>query len=316
MNTEILKQFSKYTFLAYKEDKVINNNTVYSDTEIKNLLNKYDIEFKKPLKRMLIEYYRLKFNPKIKMQGEILEQLGFKSCSYCYDETPINQNIETDFTNITVTSQDNKKGFNFNWKFILNHADYLNQLFSTYHEFSEDQLIKLKSKLFVGYINSIEFTGETLTSICFGLIFNKYIKWSKSLQELYYEKPMLVWAGDGTDEYSYEINFSKLPHSLREQAHDMRQIADSKIIRSLEYSEEKDAYEYMNSLLIENKNFYTEIIMSTDYSSQSILSIIENNQIEYITNQYFYNKVLHKIRNDISDFSVVEFYRRYDKKNN
>lgn len=85
-NTEILKRFSKCTFLAYKDSSIYNNNAQYSDSEVKKLLKKYDSEFKKPLKKMLIEYYRLKFNPEIKMEGEILEQLGFKPCGICYNE--------------------------------------------------------------------------------------------------------------------------------------------------------------------------------------------------------------------------------------
>lgn len=85
-NTEILKRFSKYTFLAYRDEPIDNNNTQYSDDEVKSLLKEYDKEFKRPLKRMLIEYYRLKFNPEIKMEGEILEQLGFRPCGSCYNE--------------------------------------------------------------------------------------------------------------------------------------------------------------------------------------------------------------------------------------
>ena len=42
-----------------------------------------DDTFKQPLKNLLIEYYRLKFNPDIKMDGKFLEALGFKECSCC-----------------------------------------------------------------------------------------------------------------------------------------------------------------------------------------------------------------------------------------
>jgi len=81
----ILKRFSKFTFLAYKSEKIENNGTGYSDSDVKDLLKKYDTEFKKPLKKMLIEYYRLKHNPEIRMEGDILEQLGFKPCAFCHD---------------------------------------------------------------------------------------------------------------------------------------------------------------------------------------------------------------------------------------
>ena len=84
-NKTILHKFSKFTSCAYKPDPIRNNDTQYSDTEIKELLRLYDNEFKKPLKRMLIEYYRLKHNPEIKMEGQILEKIGFKPCGHCYN---------------------------------------------------------------------------------------------------------------------------------------------------------------------------------------------------------------------------------------
>ena len=37
-----------------------------------------------PLKKALIEYYRIKFNPNIEMNGLILDQLGFKQCRNCH----------------------------------------------------------------------------------------------------------------------------------------------------------------------------------------------------------------------------------------
>ena len=85
-NKSILHKYSKFTYLAYKSDDIQNNNTIYSDDEIKELLRQYDEEFKKPLKRMLIEYYRLKYNPDINFDGFILEKLGFKECGHCHYE--------------------------------------------------------------------------------------------------------------------------------------------------------------------------------------------------------------------------------------
>ena len=82
-NKAILHRFSKHTFLAYREDVIQKNDTGYSDNDVKELLRHYDSTFKKPLTRMLIEYYRLKHNPDIKMEGNILERLGFRACGYC-----------------------------------------------------------------------------------------------------------------------------------------------------------------------------------------------------------------------------------------
>lgn len=84
-NKSILSRFSKYTFLAYKEDDIENNNTGYSDNEVKKFLREYDGLFKRPLKKLLREYYRNQYNPELNFQSELLLTLNFKPCSNCYD---------------------------------------------------------------------------------------------------------------------------------------------------------------------------------------------------------------------------------------
>ncbi len=82
-NTTILKRFSKYTHIAYINDHIKNNYTGYKDEEIKSFLKDYYEQFKKPLKSLLIEYFRLKLNPELKFEGYLLEQLNFKPCRMC-----------------------------------------------------------------------------------------------------------------------------------------------------------------------------------------------------------------------------------------
>lgn len=62
------------TYLTNSKGKISGNNTGYSDQDIKNLL---------------VEYYRLKLNPEIKMQGYLLENLGFAQCRHCSKERTI-----------------------------------------------------------------------------------------------------------------------------------------------------------------------------------------------------------------------------------
>jgi len=85
-NKTILKQFSKYSFLANQDKIIQNNNTGYSDNVVKGLLKEYNDLFKKPLKKMLVEYYKLKYNPSIELKGYLLNQLGFKPCKTCYNK--------------------------------------------------------------------------------------------------------------------------------------------------------------------------------------------------------------------------------------
>jgi hypothetical protein len=82
--TAVLKKYSRATFLAYRPGRLENNDTGYSDKEIKEILMEYDERFKRPLSVLLIEYYKVSFNPDLELNGFLLESLGFKRCSYCH----------------------------------------------------------------------------------------------------------------------------------------------------------------------------------------------------------------------------------------
>ena len=84
---QIIRQYKKYTYLAYTNKNLVNNKTGISDDAIKRFLKQYDIHFKKPLKELLIEYYKVKFNPKLNFEGELLDKLGFKRCAICYNSS-------------------------------------------------------------------------------------------------------------------------------------------------------------------------------------------------------------------------------------
>lgn len=80
---EIIRKFQKITFLAYTDYEIKNNETRFSDKNIKLFLKQYDTHFKKPVKELLKQYYKVKYNPELKFEGELLEQLGFKPCKAC-----------------------------------------------------------------------------------------------------------------------------------------------------------------------------------------------------------------------------------------
>ncbi len=81
----VLRRFQKYTFLAYKTEPIKNNDTQLTDEQLKSLLFEYDMKFKKPFKDLLLQYYMVKFNPELKFNGLLLEQLGFKICQNCFN---------------------------------------------------------------------------------------------------------------------------------------------------------------------------------------------------------------------------------------
>ncbi|MFN4000474.1 hypothetical protein [Algoriphagus sp.] len=79
----IIRRFQKLTFLANSEKEIYNNDTGWTDIELKNFLKMYDERYKKPTKKLLLEYYRVLYNPDLSFEGSLLEQLNFKKCSVC-----------------------------------------------------------------------------------------------------------------------------------------------------------------------------------------------------------------------------------------
>lgn len=82
----IIRKFQKLTFLAYRKGSIDINDTELSDDELRQFLLEYDTKFKKPIKELLIQYYRVKYNPDLSFEGQLLERLNFRACSVC-DET-------------------------------------------------------------------------------------------------------------------------------------------------------------------------------------------------------------------------------------
>jgi len=91
-NRDVLYKFSRRTFLAYKSEVIKDNNTDYSDSELKEFLKDYDKTYKKPLIKLLYHYHRVRLNPELKLSGNLLEQLGFKVCSCCHKLQSNNHN--------------------------------------------------------------------------------------------------------------------------------------------------------------------------------------------------------------------------------
>jgi hypothetical protein len=82
--TEILKRFNKYAYLGNESEPIKNNNTGFSDRKVKEVLSFFENNIKKPLKPLLIEYFRVTINPELNLNDRILEQLGFKPCQQCH----------------------------------------------------------------------------------------------------------------------------------------------------------------------------------------------------------------------------------------
>lgn len=82
-NKIILNRYAKQSYEWKNTELLLNNNTGYSDKEVRDLLKPFENDFKKPLKKKLECYYRTIFNPKIELKEDLLNQLGFVPCLEC-----------------------------------------------------------------------------------------------------------------------------------------------------------------------------------------------------------------------------------------
>lgn len=85
----MMSRYTKMTFLAYPpyNQKIIqNNDTGFSDEEVREFLKHFAETYKVPIIKYLKDFYRVFFNPDLSFEGELLEVLGFKKCSHCHSE--------------------------------------------------------------------------------------------------------------------------------------------------------------------------------------------------------------------------------------
>jgi hypothetical protein len=95
----LIRRFQKLTFIAYQKGEIEINDTELSDDELREFLIEYDTKFKKPIKNLLIQYYRVKYNSELSFDGLLLDRLNFKPCSNCYESDKIRDDIN-EFYNI------------------------------------------------------------------------------------------------------------------------------------------------------------------------------------------------------------------------
>lgn len=82
-NTKILRAFGKVSGRAFLDIPLEGNCTGFSEYEVKHFLKDYHRKYKLPIRKLLIEYYRIKFNPDLKFAENLMEVLGFKKCECC-----------------------------------------------------------------------------------------------------------------------------------------------------------------------------------------------------------------------------------------
>lgn len=90
---DLIRRFQKLTFIAYQKGAIEINDTELSDDELRKFLLEYDTKFKKPIKSLLIQYYRVKYNSDLSFDGLLLDRLNFKPCSNCCESDQFNYEL-------------------------------------------------------------------------------------------------------------------------------------------------------------------------------------------------------------------------------
>jgi hypothetical protein len=74
----------KYGKITFRHQEMIYFDKLFKDERfIQTIITKLEDEYKKPLKILLKEYYRVKYNPELKFENTLLEQIGFVLCKSC-----------------------------------------------------------------------------------------------------------------------------------------------------------------------------------------------------------------------------------------
>lgn len=88
-NSRILNKYKKCS--GSNINSFQDNDTGFTDQEIKEVLDDYNKRIKRPLKILLKEVYRRYNNPDLTVDEELLMQLGFKRCAKCYGYMDTNE---------------------------------------------------------------------------------------------------------------------------------------------------------------------------------------------------------------------------------
>jgi hypothetical protein len=84
INQLVISNFGLQSF-NYKWPEKLNLEfiSIKNKEEIIEILKHFEINIKQPLIELFINYYRMKNNKDLSFDSNLLEELGFKACSYC-----------------------------------------------------------------------------------------------------------------------------------------------------------------------------------------------------------------------------------------
>jgi len=88
LTREIISNWGKNAWLGRRPNEPLRGNKTGADEDsIRAFLRRYESKILTPLKRTLIEYYKIKLNPRLEYGCPLLDQLGFVACQSCSSAT-------------------------------------------------------------------------------------------------------------------------------------------------------------------------------------------------------------------------------------
>lgn len=82
-NSVIIASFGKRSYAFSNLNQLDLTKMSYTTDIINEVLKIFEMEFKRPLISLLKEYYRIRFNPELVFEEDILTGLGFRQCKVC-----------------------------------------------------------------------------------------------------------------------------------------------------------------------------------------------------------------------------------------
>tara|TARA_R110002050_G_scaffold200755_1_gene335771 strand:- start:3027 stop:3806 length:780 start_codon:yes stop_codon:yes gene_type:complete len=83
MNKTIIDRFASNSFLWMPKYKIYNNDTGYSDKDVKLVLEEFHKKYKTSLIKALINHFAIELNSSLTFKIELLSKLNFRACSNC-----------------------------------------------------------------------------------------------------------------------------------------------------------------------------------------------------------------------------------------
>jgi hypothetical protein len=186
----ILRAYSKLTYhVLVKNEFPRFAECNYSYEEIRSFLEDYNKRLKEPLKKLLINYFRIKNNPDLKMESTILDELGFVPCGVC----GYNPHLDKQRADKIELHDEEFCGKEEYEKFLNlflddNVLSFARTYISMYYPFTYQEILDRWEYIIHGdaHYSALNFDfDEIVESPDWGLSFNNNIRWNSKLRAKY-----------------------------------------------------------------------------------------------------------------------------------